>query len=266
MPREGRRLSESKIYHIMIRGNERKDIFLDNEDKKRFIEILNEKNKDRKFAIYAYCLMDNHVHILINEGSDEIGKIMKRINISYAYYFNKKYDRIGHLFQDRFKSEGIESDAYLLSVVRYIHNNPVKASMVKRVEEYKWSSYIIYTEIKNQNSIIDKRFILEMFSDDSKKAIGLFIDYSKMQDDGHQFMDLQEDKVPEKAIPTENQAKEWLIHYLAKQNLNSSDLKSRQQGGLRREIISILKRESNLSIRQIAKLLDIDRNIVQRIK
>jgi putative transposase len=71
--------------------------------------------------------MDNHVHILINEGSDEIGRIMKRINISYAYYFNKKYDRIGHLFQDRFKSEGIESDVYLLSAVRYIHNNPVKA-------------------------------------------------------------------------------------------------------------------------------------------
>jgi REP element-mobilizing transposase RayT len=87
--------------------------------------------------------MDNHVHLLINEGDDEIGKIMKRINISYSYYFNKKYGRIGHLFQDRFKSEGIDSDAYLLSVVRYIHNNPVKAGLVKNIEEYKWSSYII---------------------------------------------------------------------------------------------------------------------------
>ncbi len=266
MPREGRRLSESKIYHIMIRGNERKYIFLDDEDKKRFIEILNEKNKERKFAIYAYCLMDNHVHILINEGIDEIGKIMKRINISYAYYFNKKYDRIGHLFQDRFKSEGIENDAYLLSVIRYIHNNPVKAGMVKSVEEYKWSSYAIYTEIKNQNSSIDKRFILEMFSDDIKKAIGIFIDYSKMQDDGHQFMDLQEENVAEKAIQTENQAKEWLMHYLDKHNINISDLKNRQQKDLRREMISILRRDSNLSIRQIAKSLDIDRNVVQRIK
>ncbi|MDF2636237.1 MAG: transposase like protein, partial [Pelosinus sp.] len=79
MPRQGRQLSESKIYHVMIRGNARKNIFLDEEDKNRFIEILSEKNKDRKFVIYAYCLMDNHVHLLINEGSDEIGRIMKRI-------------------------------------------------------------------------------------------------------------------------------------------------------------------------------------------
>ncbi|MBP2661400.1 MAG: transposase like protein, partial [Firmicutes bacterium] len=265
MPRQGRQLSESKIYHVMIRGNARKNIFLDDEDKNRFIEILSEKNKERKFVIYAYCLMDNHVHLLINEGSDEIGRIMKRINISYAYYFNKKYVRTGHLFQDRFKSEGIENDAYLLSAVRYIHNNPVKAGIVKNMEEYKWSSYTIYTETENQNSSIDKRFILEMFSDDIEKSTKLFIDYSKIQDD-RQFIDLQEENVEEKAIQTENQAKEWLMHYLVKHNINTGDLKNRQQEDLRREIISILKENSNLSIRQIAKLLDIDRNIVQRIK
>jgi putative transposase len=265
MPRQGRQLSKSKIYHVMIRGNERKNIFHDDEDKKGFIDILSEKNKDRKYGIYAYCLMDNHVHLLINEGSDEIGRIMKRINISYAYYFNKKYDRIGHLFQDRFKSEGIENDAYLLSAVRYIHNNPVKAGLVKNIEEYKWSSYTIYTETKNQNSSIDKRFILEIFSDDIEKAIEIFIDYSKMQDDGH-FMDLQEENVAEKTIQTENQAKELIMHYLVNHNINISDLKNRQKEDLRRDIISTLKRKSNLSIRQIANLLDIDRNMVQRTK
>jgi putative transposase len=266
MPRQGRQLSESKIYHIMIRGNERKNIFLEDEDKKRFIEILSEKNKDRKFVIYAYCLMDNHVHLLINEGSDEIGRIMKRINISYAYYFNKKYNRSGHLFQDRFKSEGIENDAYLLSAVRYVHNNPVKAGKVQNIEEYKWSSYTIYTAINNQSSSIDRSFILEMFSEDIKQAIERFIDYSNMQDDGHQFMDLQEEDAAEKAIQTEKQAKEWIMDYLVNHNINISDLKNRQQEDIRRDLISTLKRESNLSVRQIAKLLEIDRNIVQRIK
>jgi REP element-mobilizing transposase RayT/DNA-binding transcriptional regulator YiaG len=265
MPRQSRQLSESKIYHVMIRGNARKNIFLDEEDKNRFIEILSEKNKDRKFAIYAYCLMDNHVHFLINEGSDEIGRIMKRINISYAYYFNKKYVRTGHLFQDRFKSEGIENDAYLLSAVRYIHNNPVKAGIVKKIEEYKWSSYFIFTETKNQNNSIDKRFILEMFSDDIEKSTKLFIDYSKIQDDG-KFIDLQEENVEEKAIQTENQAKELIMHFLVKHNINSSDLKNRQKEDLRRDIINTLKQKSNLSIRQIAKLLDVDRNMVQRTK
>ncbi len=179
----------------MIRGNAKKDIFLDDEDKTRFIEILSEKNKERKFVIYAYCLTGNHVHLLINEGSDEIGTIMKRINISYVYYFNKKYVRTGHLFQDRFKSEGIENDAYLLAAVRYIHNNPVKAGIVKNIEEYKWSSYSIYTETKKQNNSINNRFILEMFLNDIEKSTKLFIDYSKIQDDGHQLMELQEDNV-----------------------------------------------------------------------
>jgi DNA-binding transcriptional regulator YiaG len=191
---------------------------------------------------------------------------MKRINISYAYYFNKKYVRTGHLFQDRFKSEGIENDAYLLSAVRYIHNNPVKAGIVKNIEEYKWSSYTIYTETKNQNNSIDKHFILEMFSDDIEKSTKLFIDYSKMQDDGHQFMDLQEENVEEKAIQTENQAKDLIMNFLTKHNINSRDLKNRQKEDLRRDIINTLKKKSNLSIRQIAKLLDVDRNMVQPTK
>lgn len=137
--------------------------------------------------------------------------------------------------------------------------------MVKNIEEYKWSSYTIYTETENQNCSIDKRFILELFSDDIEKSTKLFIDYSKIQDDGR-FMDLQEENIEEKAIQTENQAKELIMHFLFKHNMNISDLKNRQQEDLRSEIISILKENSNLSIRQIAKLLDIDRNIVQRIK
>ncbi len=152
-----------------------------------------------------------------------------------------------------------------MSAVRYIHNNPVKAGIVKKIEEYKWSSYSIYTETKNQNNSIDKRFILEMFSDDIEKSTKLFIDYSKIQDDG-KFIDLQEENVEEKAIQTENQAKELIMHFLVKHNINSSDLKNRQKEDLRRDIINTLKRKSNLSIRQIAKLLDVDRNMVQRTK
>lgn len=104
--------------------------------------------------------MDNHVHLLMSEGTEEISKIMKRINVSYAYYFNQKYGRIGHLFQDRFKSEGIEDDTYLLAATRYIHNNPVRANIVKHAGEYKWSSYGIYiNHQKDFHGVIHKETV-----------------------------------------------------------------------------------------------------------
>jgi putative transposase len=88
--------------------------------------------------------MDNHVHLLTNQGEDSISRIMKRIGTSYAHYFNKKYNRIGHLFQDRFKSETVENDSYLLAVTRYIHNNPVKVGIVDCAFQFQWSSYLIH--------------------------------------------------------------------------------------------------------------------------
>ena len=127
MPRQQRKKSSSGYYHVMIRGNNRNAIFLDDEDKLKFIEILSQKKQDNAFFLYAFCLMDNHVHLMMQEGTGDIANVMKRINISYVYYFNQKYKKAGHLFQDRFKSEGIEDDKYVLSLIRYIHQNPLKA-------------------------------------------------------------------------------------------------------------------------------------------
>ncbi|SMD17567.1 transposase, partial [Sporomusa malonica] len=107
MPRQQRKKSNSGYYHVMIRGNDRKNIFLDEEDKQNFIEILYQKKQENIYLLHAFCLMDNHVHLMLQEGEVNIANIMKRINISYVHYFNKKYKKIGHLFQDRFKSEGI---------------------------------------------------------------------------------------------------------------------------------------------------------------
>jgi putative transposase len=127
VPRYPRQYSKTGIYHIMLRGNERKDIFIDEEDKGKFIKIIFKKKADEAFKLYAYCLMDNHLHLVIKEQKETISQIIKKIATSYAYYFNHKYKRVGHLFQDRYKSETIEDEAYLLSVIRYVHNNPEKA-------------------------------------------------------------------------------------------------------------------------------------------
>lgn len=160
MPRVSRQLSETGIYHVMLRGNERRKIFLSDEDRKRFIEILSEKSRENEFSVLAYCLMDNHVHLLIREGKNQIDRVMKRIGVSYVYYFNKKYKRTGHLFQDRFKSEPINDDRYLLAAVRYIHNNPVKALIVQEPDRYQWSSYNAYISKDNTGSGITDRDLI----------------------------------------------------------------------------------------------------------
>jgi putative transposase len=115
--------------------------------------------------------MDNHIHLLIKEGQEPIGYTMKRIGVSYVVWYNRKYDRIGHLFQDRFKSEVVETDEYLLTVLRYNHQNPLKAGKVKSVVNYKWSSY---TEYIGQSKIIETGFIAGIFAEEREKSIACF--------------------------------------------------------------------------------------------
>jgi REP element-mobilizing transposase RayT len=109
MSRKARQLSSTKIYHVIIRGNRKEDIFLEDEDKRRFIKILKKIKQKDEYELYAFCLMNNHVHLLIKEKNEHISRIMKRINISYVNYFNQKYQQIGHLFQDRYRSEPMKT-------------------------------------------------------------------------------------------------------------------------------------------------------------
>jgi len=104
MPRQKRLLSPTHIYHVMVRGNSGRDIFLDDEDRKRLLRIIETKKKEEGFILFAYCLMNNHFHLLLKENRDNISQIMKKINTTYALYFNKKYQLSGHLFQNRFRS------------------------------------------------------------------------------------------------------------------------------------------------------------------
>ena len=140
MPRAARRLSESNIYHIMLRGIDRKQIFYDREDNERFVETLKKYKEVSGYEIYAYCLMGNHIHILLKTGNESLETCLRRIGASFVYWYNIKYSRTGHLFQDRFKSEAIDSDEYFLVAFRYILRNPVVAGMCVLPEEYPYSS------------------------------------------------------------------------------------------------------------------------------
>ena len=130
MPRQARKKSKTNIYHIILRGINRQIIFEDSEDYTRFIETLDRYKAVSGHNVFAYCLMSNHIHMLIKAEKEEPNLIMKRIACSYVYWYNSKYYRSGHLFQDRFRSEPVETDEYFLTVLRYIHQNPIKAKLV----------------------------------------------------------------------------------------------------------------------------------------
>jgi REP element-mobilizing transposase RayT len=260
MPRQMRKLSQSKIYHVMIRGNEKKDIFLDDEDRERFLHTIREKNKEKKWHIYAYCLMGNHVHLLINEGTDTISGIMQRINISYAYYFNKKYKRVGHLLQDRYRSENIEDDSYLIAAMRYIHNNPVKSGMVERALQYRWSSLRVYLELSSDHVGIDRSTVLGIFSENENRAIELLLEFSK-QESNDIFVDYEEND----AEINDGNAGSFVEGFLDDYGLTKRLLKSKKNRVLKKHLIKELKTRSSLSMRQIAGLLDISRDVVRKV-
>lgn len=266
MPRQSREFSPTYIYHVMIRGNERKNLFLDDEDRTKFLEILDEKKQLSKYSLYTYCLMDNHVHLLIKEEVEELSQIMKRINVAYAYYFNNKYQRIGHVFQDRYRSEAIHNEQYLLAVVSYIHNNPVKAGIVEYPAYYRWSSYCSYIDMTLPIArLIEREIILGLFSRNSKNAIRLFIDYSK-QESSERFTEIGEEINESKPIIREAEATSYINVFLAERKVTLGELKRRDHRETRDQIIRHLKKNSTLSIRRIADLLRIDRNIIQRVK
>ncbi|MDO4404594.1 MAG: transposase [Atopobiaceae bacterium] len=157
--RTARKQSEADIYHVVARGTGQQIIFEDDADRRRFLEFLKGETKVGELELYAWCLMSNHVHLLVHATLEALALGMRHLLSSYAAYFNRKTGRVGHLFQDRFRSEPVNDDAYLLTLVRYIHQNPVKAGLAK-VDEYRWSSYREYLE---GTGICDVRFPLSVF-------------------------------------------------------------------------------------------------------
>lgn len=179
MPRHAREKSETGIYHIMVRGINRGNIFHEAGDYQRYLYTLSQVKELNHFQILGYCLMPNHLHLLINEAESDISTIMKRIGVRYAYWYNQKYQRNGHVFQGRFKSERVEDDAYLLTVIRYIHQNPIKAGIISKPEAYRYSSCQDYYNEKYQHTrLTNTELILSVFSGDRQQAVKEFKIYN----------------------------------------------------------------------------------------
>ena len=164
MARKAREKSEQNIYHVMLRGINRQQIFLDEEDNRHFLKVLWQCREVSGFTLMAYCLMGNHVHLLLQAGREPLEQVMKRIGTRYAMWYNSKYERIGHLFQDRYKSEAVNDEAYFLTVLRYILNNPMKAGICGKATDYSLSSARDY---QRGEGMTDTAFAEEMLGRDA---------------------------------------------------------------------------------------------------
>lgn len=173
MPRQARLDIPGALHHIMVRGINKANIFKDDEDKTRFLERLGQNVTEGKCTVYAWVLMSNHVHILFKSGKEGISSVMRRLLTWYAQYYNRRHQRSGHLFENRYKSILCEEDTYLLALVRYIHLNPLRAKMVKTLEEldsYRWSGHRDIVA-KSKKAWMDGDYILSQFGSTRSKGL-----------------------------------------------------------------------------------------------
>ena len=243
MARTARQKSNTGYYHIILRGINRQDIFYDDEDRQRFLDTIKRFQAEVDVQITAYCLMSNHVHILLYT-KDELSVYIKKISSSYVFWFNRKYERVGHLFQDRYKSEVIDSDSYLMTAMRYILHNPQKAGICP-VDAYRWSSYY---EFKN-GGFCDIKQPCKIAG--SKKAL---LDFLCTQNED-QCIDIHQNYVQ-----SEKDIISMVNQFSGLENpLNVSSMKKDKQ----KQLFAKLKK-NGASIQQLSRITGVNRNFIQR--
>lgn len=242
----------------MMRGINREPIFHDDEDCRHFLNLLIHYRLTDAFDLYAYCLMVNHVHLLICEQVDDISRTMKRINSRYVAWHNAKYDRIGPLFQGRFKSLNVEDERYLLGVLRYIHLNPVKADLVKSPEDYKWSSCrTFYTTTGAPSNLLNLQFVLNLFGESSSVAVERLKLFT---------LQPNTDKIPDYddfVKISDAKLRKDILALLDGKPLSAIKAMGRKD---RDDLLQKIKTIKGATHRQIARILDLSPSIIFKVK
>ncbi|WP_425447696.1 transposase [Dethiothermospora halolimnae] len=227
MPRTARKKSFDSIFHIMVKSVGDTTLFKKDEDRDMYLGIIKKYQNIFDFKVYAYCLMDSHGHLMIDANGADVSKFMQRINQSYAQRYNKKYERFGHVFADRFRSEIIDDDKYLLVCFGYIHNNCKDIPGWKgKEEEYPYSSFSIYMGIHDDKyNILSKQFMLGIFDENNAKGLKkcriFMADYMKREDDinvkEHMFFkDQKTDYRSERHIIPRDYSPEDILSFISK--------------------------------------------------
>ena len=245
MSRISRSYSQSGVYHILFRGVNQQSIFEEKADYDKLKDIIMKVKEEMGMEIYAYCFMSNHVHIVLKEKKDrDISLIMKRILTKYARWYNIKYGRSGALIANRYKSVPVEIDEYFLHLIRYIHQNPVKAGIVEKLSEYRYSSYNEYME---ENDLTDTGLILGMLN---KKEFEKF--HTSMEEMTFRVSDRKNDTDAEVCFKIKNK-------YGIENPKEISNMKKEE----RNKILIELKQEH--PIRQLQRITGVSRGIISRI-
>lgn len=203
MPRRGRVHFEGAIYHCYVRGNNKEMIFLSDNDKDKYISLIAKYKNIYDFKLYAYALMNNHVHLLIQVCSDPLSKIMQGIQQSYTQYINRTYQRVGHVFQQRYNCKLCTDSHYLFTLLKYIHYNPVKAELTDELE-YKWSSHNYYSHRGTiKSNLVDKEDFFNLLGVDREDSNHVYSQIMNLQDDFEQsyteaYMDMENVKAHSK--------------------------------------------------------------------
>lgn len=248
MPRSARKHYNTSFFHVMVQGINREYILNQESEMKKYLELLNKYYEKFNLKIISYCIMNNHVHLLLySDDINEISGFMQCINTSYAMYYNKKHDRCGFVFRDRYKAEGIYSKKHLISCIQYIHANPVKAGICKTEGQYKYSSYNDYIK---KSGFVDDDILKLCFENDD--------DYKKLITKNYGYKDFIE--YVERNSKSD---KDKIIKYLKANNINMDNIKTDKEK--LKELVIKLYKTYEITQTDLANILEINRLKVNRI-
>ena len=249
MPRRARRQSGSSLYHVMNRGAGKQIIFEDDADKAFFLKKATALLDDHRAALVAYCLMDNHFHLVLRIPFEELSAYMHRLQTSYAGYFNRVHEHTGLLFGSRFRSETVDTDAYFMVLIRYVHENPVKARMPQGLN-YRWSSYGEYKDIARN---IDPEIALSVFG--GKRQLLAFHQVEHGKDDCMDYNESLQTSLSDEQALLEAQDVLGGEGVLAVKGMDRAE----------RNAAIVRLRERGLGVRQIQRLTGVPRSVISRV-
>ena len=248
MPRKARNKSETNFYHIMVQGMNREFIFKDNYHIKFYKNIISKNLKNSNITILAYCIMNNHAHFLIYcQNIHYLSKFMQKVNLSYSHFYNKKNNRVGFVFRDRYRSQDILNKKQLYTCLHYIHNNPVKAKIVEKMSDYKYSSY---SEFFGKKELITPESIKLLFNDSDN----YISDFNSIHNtpNSEKFIDIKE-----------TDFNKFIAEFESVNNEKIPNIKYNLR--LRKKFIVQAHEETNIKLSRLAELLDMPTSTVRYI-
>lgn len=222
-------------------------------DRRKFINLLQETKEKFEYEIFSYCLMTNHIHLLIKDsGGEKLSHIFNSLAISYSGYYNKKYERTGHLFENRYKSKTVEDDGYILRLVRYIHQNPEKGGICS-TESYRWSSY---KEYLFKNTLVDTKYVFSVLNENFEQAKKEFIEYNKLE---YSYKDYADYEIATKLSVEE--AEEVIRKVLKIEDIQQIKIYNKE---IRDELLRKSKEIKGISIKQLSRITGISTYIIDK--